>query len=355
MLLERARAVADGRARPRSVSVRRAREQTLGHHDAAIAFFEQALAHHRAGAQARHRAARPRPQPTRPPDGRARRWTRSCAAAPLQDASLVRVVATLSDRQRVAVPAPGARRPLRAVVARARVVRRRSGRRRAGVRRAAAPQGDRGRGAERRARRAARPRRPGAARAAGVPARGALRPGHAHAWPATRAPRELGDERDQLERELAREIPELAQAQRLRQVDHRALAAALPEGAALVEIVTTAVFDFDALPPSWSGYRYLAFVLRRDGVRLVDLGDEAVDGLVEDYLAPLSRRGAAARHIGVVARRAVSGPDGSDLRALRVRPARPAAARLHLARTGRSRGCRSSRSRACSTTSRSAT
>src|SRR5207302_8934062 len=61
--------------------------------------------------------------------------------------------------------------------------------------------------------------------------------------------RQLGrywDEKDALEAELARQIPELELEQRLRAVDRRAVAAALEPASALVEFFRFERFDFSA-------------------------------------------------------------------------------------------------------------
>lgn len=137
--------------------------------------------------------------------------------------------------------------------------------------------------------------------------------------------RALAEERDELERALAREIPELAQATRLAAVDHAAVARALPAGTALVEMVVLNRFDFAATPPDWAGRRYLAFVVRADGtVTLVDLGpDGAIDAPLQAYLEPLSRRGAAARHVGA-SRPPAATPDGRAVRERVLDPLLPA-------------------------------
>jgi len=72
-------------------------------------------------------------------------------------------------------------------------------------------------------------------------------------------------QKERLEAELARSIPEMNLEQRLRAADRRAVALALPAGMALVEFVRFDVFDFQAVPARgesrWSPARYLAFVL----------------------------------------------------------------------------------------------
>lgn len=90
------------------------------------------------------------------------------------------------------------------------------------------------------------------------------------------------EQRDAIEAELARQIPEMNLELRLRGVDRAAVATALPDGSALVEYVRFTEFDFQAVPARgekpWKSTRYLAFVLpagRPDDVTLLDLGEAA--------------------------------------------------------------------------------
>ena len=100
---------------------------------------------------------------------------------------------------------------------------------------------------------------------------------------------------ERLEAELAAHISELADQKRLRAADRRSVAAALPEGGALVEFVRSPDWDFQALctqaAPAAAPARYLAFVLpagRPDAVRMVDLGPaEVIDRLATEYRAAL--------------------------------------------------------------------
>lgn len=102
---------------------------------------------------------------------------------------------------------------------------------------------------------------------------------------------ELDVRRQQMETELARQIPEINLEQNLRAADRRAIALALGEGVALVEFVRLNVFDFRAVPARgelrWKPARYLAFVLSADDpedVRMVDLGEAApIDRLIADF------------------------------------------------------------------------
>ena len=113
----------------------------------------------------------------------------------------------------------------------------------------------------------------------------------------------IGD-REILEAELAREIPEINLAESLHQADHRAVANAIPDEAVLIEFLRTALFDFKAVGAkgerAWRPMHYIAFVLHRDTPEtpdLIDLGEsEAIDRqirLVRGVLTGESERGIA--------------------------------------------------------------
>jgi len=87
-------------------------------------------------------------------------------------------------------------------------------------------------------------------------------------------------QKENLEAELVRQIPEMNLEQKLKQVDRQAIASALPEGAALIEFVHFDVHDFKAVPAKgeskWKPARYLAFVIlagEPDNVQMIDLGE----------------------------------------------------------------------------------
>jgi CHAT domain-containing protein/tetratricopeptide (TPR) repeat protein len=111
-----------------------------------------------------------------------------------------------------------------------------------------------------------------------------------------------------LELELSRAIPEIGLEQRLLAADRRAVAAALPPGAALVEFVRFNLFDFLAIPgrgeDPWKPARYLAFVVRPetpDAVRLIDLGEaNEIDRLVRAFRADLAGAEAGSRGMAVL-------------------------------------------------------
>jgi len=100
---------------------------------------------------------------------------------------------------------------------------------------------------------------------------------------------ELSSRLERLERELARQIPELGLEERLRSVDHNVVALALPEGAALVEFLRFYQFDFEATgnETGWKPARYVAFVVvvgQGNAIRMVDLGEaEPIDGMVRTF------------------------------------------------------------------------
>jgi tetratricopeptide (TPR) repeat protein/CHAT domain-containing protein len=125
--------------------------------------------------------------------------------------------------------------------------------------------------------------------------------------PAT--PAELNARREALERELARSIPEMRLAERLHAADRRAVAASLPDGAAIVEVVHYATFDPASLAPGATPeperLRYAAFVLaagRSEDIDVIDLGN------ADD----LERRIAALR--SVITGEPEVAPDGTTFR-----------------------------------------
>ncbi len=107
---------------------------------------------------------------------------------------------------------------------------------------------------------------------------------------------EWNAQKERLEAELARQIPEMNLAQQLRQVNRHAIAGQLPHDALLVEFVQFDVFDFHAIAArdesQWKPAHYVAFVLPGsdpDRVKLIDLGEaEPIDKLIDDFRLPLS-------------------------------------------------------------------
>ncbi len=88
------------------------------------------------------------------------------------------------------------------------------------------------------------------------------------------------EQKNQLEAELARQIPEMNLKQQLLVADRQSVARNLPEHSALIEFVEFQVFDFQAVPARgearWKPAHYLAFVLpsgEPDNVQMIDLGE----------------------------------------------------------------------------------
>jgi CHAT domain-containing protein len=117
----------------------------------------------------------------------------------------------------------------------------------------------------------------------------------------------LADQKERLEAELARQIPEMNLERKLRAADRRAVALGLPEGIVLVEFVRLHVFDFRAVaeprgetqwdpPQRWRPARYLSFILpggEPDQVQMIDLGEaEPIDRLITDFRVGIIGEGA---------------------------------------------------------------
>ena len=99
---------------------------------------------------------------------------------------------------------------------------------------------------------------------------------------------EWTQEKDGLEADLAREIPEIQLTETLKRTNCRAVAASLGDGQVLVEFVRYHVFDFNARGrDDWKPPRYCAFVLTKnapDAPGLVDLGEAArVESLIASF------------------------------------------------------------------------
>ncbi|CAD5944344.1 CHAT domain-containing protein [Planktothrix agardhii 1806] len=99
---------------------------------------------------------------------------------------------------------------------------------------------------------------------------------------------ELQQECEQIEKQLASQVPEIQLQDQ--ETDRRAVALALPEGSALVEFVRFDVYDFkaDKLQPA----QYLAFVLparQPDAVQMILLGDaEPIERLIKVFRETIS-------------------------------------------------------------------
>jgi CHAT domain-containing protein len=115
-------------------------------------------------------------------------------------------------------------------------------------------------------------------------------------------------QRERLEADLARQIPEMNLEQRLQAADRQAVANALPRDTALVEFVRFDVFDFQAVPAKgerpWKEARYLAFVLpagEPDRVQMLDLGEAAfIDRRIARFRAAITSESERRRDLGAV-------------------------------------------------------
>ena len=121
---------------------------------------------------------------------------------------------------------------------------------------------------------------------------------------------EWRQKKEQLEAELARQIPEMNLEKRLEEVNHQVVAMALPEGSTLVEFVRFNVFDFTAIPArgekQWKPARYVAFVLpagEPEAVEIVHLGEaEGIDRMIATFRQSI---------VGREEERSASGTDSS--------------------------------------------
>jgi tetratricopeptide (TPR) repeat protein len=104
----------------------------------------------------------------------------------------------------------------------------------------------------------------------------------------------LQGECNQLERELAREVPEIQLQEQIG--DRRAVALELPEGSTLIEFIRFDVYDFKAVKAKgeseWKPARYLAFTLaagQPSQVEMIDLGEaESIDRLIHIFRQSVS-------------------------------------------------------------------
>jgi CHAT domain-containing protein/tetratricopeptide (TPR) repeat protein len=102
---------------------------------------------------------------------------------------------------------------------------------------------------------------------------------------------ERNAQKDRLESEVARQVPEMNIEQKLRSVDHQVVAMAMPVGTTLVEFVRFDVADFKAVPAhgesQWKPARYLAFAMpagEPDNVTMIDLGEaEPIDRMIATF------------------------------------------------------------------------
>jgi hypothetical protein len=120
---------------------------------------------------------------------------------------------------------------------------------------------------------------------------------------------EWNDQRDHLEAELAREIPEMQWLPwKFQAADRRAVARALPAGSILIEFIHLDVFDFQAIPARgekrWKPPRYLAFIVpagKPDSIQMIDVGEaEPIDQLIIAFRNSIISGGERSRDLGVV-------------------------------------------------------
>ncbi len=98
-------------------------------------------------------------------------------------------------------------------------------------------------------------------------------------------------EREEVERSLSRQMPEMNLQMHLNHASREAIAQALPKGSTLVEFVRFSVFNFKAVKAHGDKQlfpaRYLAFVLpagEAAGVEMIDLGEaEEIDRLCQTF------------------------------------------------------------------------
>jgi tetratricopeptide (TPR) repeat protein/CHAT domain-containing protein len=99
------------------------------------------------------------------------------------------------------------------------------------------------------------------------------------------------ERKEQLEIELAQQIPEIKLERQLRTVNCHKVALALPKNAVLVEFIRFRVFDFQATSAEgrseWKAPHYLVFVLhsdRTDNIQTIDLGEaETIDAKIAQF------------------------------------------------------------------------
>jgi tetratricopeptide (TPR) repeat protein/CHAT domain-containing protein len=104
------------------------------------------------------------------------------------------------------------------------------------------------------------------------------------------------DRKEQLEIELAQQIPEIKLDRLLRNVNRFTVADALPAKSTLIEFIRFRVFDFHSIPiesqqPEWKSSRYLALILpagESENVRAIDLGvADTIDNLLAQFRASI--------------------------------------------------------------------
>jgi CHAT domain-containing protein/tetratricopeptide (TPR) repeat protein len=97
--------------------------------------------------------------------------------------------------------------------------------------------------------------------------------------------------KEQIEADLAKEIPSINLGKKMRSANHDIVAKGIPAGAVLVEFIQTRLFDFDAIRGnrqfSSKSTHYLAFILTAsnpNNTQMIDLGkSDYIDHLIADF------------------------------------------------------------------------
>jgi CHAT domain-containing protein len=160
---------------------------------------------------------------------------------------------------------------------------------------------------------------------------------------------QLNTQKEQLEVDIAQQIPEMNLEQQLYAADQEAVAIALTEDAVLVEFMRFPVYDFKAGSPKgrprWKPAHYLAFVLpagKPGAVTMIDLGRaDLIDNRIDAFLGSITGRGRHdQRHLDFepeIPDESISTIAGVDVRAMIFDPLLPAlgaCTRLFLAPDG---------------------
>ncbi len=137
---------------------------------------------------------------------------------------------------------------------------------------------------------------------------------------------EWNAQREQLEANLARKIPEMNLAHKLQSIDNKTIAKALPNDSILIEFVYFNAMNFKAVlskgESRWQPGRYLAFVLtsgESEVVEMIDLGEaELIDQMIMSFRENITgERERGNRGLGAVptgGRRATGDDIGTKLR-----------------------------------------
>lgn len=105
--------------------------------------------------------------------------------------------------------------------------------------------------------------------------------------------RRLREQREELENELNRVIPERRIHSTLTNATYRDICSSLSDDQALIEFIVTNSVDFGAVFPDslWEGEHYVAFVVTNDpeNIKLIDLGKSTdIDHLIEQFIYRLT-------------------------------------------------------------------